>query len=52
MNYCVHVQDVYLPRSIKLSARLSMSKHNTRKEPSRDSLYLPYMTRSRGLIRA
>ena len=52
MNYSVHEQDVDMHRSTKLSARLSMSKHNMGTKPSRGSLYLQYMTRLRGLIRA
>lgn len=51
MDYDVYEQGIHLRRSIKLSAKLSMSNHNMRMEPSRGSLYLQYMKRSRGLIR-
>ena len=52
MKYSVHELDIHLHRSIKLSAKFSMSKHNMRTKPSRDFVCLQYMTRLRGLIRA
>lgn len=52
MKYTVHELGIHLHRSIKLSAKLSMSKYNMRTKSSRDSLFLQYMTRLRGPIRA